>query len=407
MKIFSGIVGGLILGLIGAFLIVTAFAELKNASTTLGFIALFIMWGVGILIAIQAPSTAKTWRRILITAGIMSFLLPLAGVFYSTTYTAITANKGGEYSGAATAGAMVGGGLIIGFLGIIGFFMGLIFLIIGLLTGRDKQVVYIKIPTRNKTEIMQDDSLYPEDSVQLRPAAIKSFENTLNDKELTDCLECGIPLVPGDNHCRHCGKALIIKDTLTPVEQNGLKLTISGLVVIIILAGVFLANQYGMFPHEKTAAEVYKEKYMNSSYTDSDIAPITTENTDYWNNIKKRNAASSKTIDYKTVRSWSIPNGGYGKAIIINNQNRNYDDMKALGEILKRDFANDRNAFIFIFDDTRAAVLQENATNLNKDDGDFYDQHSIGMYTKNVNTGYHKMQIFLDGNNGSVSEVNY
>ena len=49
-----------------------------------------------------------------------------------------------EYAGAQAAGAAIGGGLISGFMGFVGFFLGVVFLIIGLLVGRDKQVVYVE-----------------------------------------------------------------------------------------------------------------------------------------------------------------------------------------------------------------------------------------------------------------------
>lgn len=48
------------------------------------------------------------------------------------------------HSGAAAAGAAIGGGLVSGALGFVGFLLGVVFLIIGLLVGRDKQIVYVQ-----------------------------------------------------------------------------------------------------------------------------------------------------------------------------------------------------------------------------------------------------------------------
>ena len=49
-----------------------------------------------------------------------------------------------EYAGAEAAGAFIGGGLISGFMGFVGFFVGIVFLILGLITGRDKEIIYVQ-----------------------------------------------------------------------------------------------------------------------------------------------------------------------------------------------------------------------------------------------------------------------
>lgn len=55
------------------------------------------------------------------------------------------------YAGAQAAGAAIGGGLVSGFLGFVGFFIGAVLLIIGLLIGRDKQVIYVQAPPNSGT----------------------------------------------------------------------------------------------------------------------------------------------------------------------------------------------------------------------------------------------------------------
>ena len=47
-------------------------------------------------------------------------------------------------STAAAAGAALGGGMITAITGFLGFLLGIIFLVIGLLVGRDKEVVIIR-----------------------------------------------------------------------------------------------------------------------------------------------------------------------------------------------------------------------------------------------------------------------
>jgi hypothetical protein len=99
------------------------------------------MWAVGIVIAVKAPNAGKAWRRLLLTSSVFSFLLPLAGVVFTGVFMA-TQTKGG----AEAAGAAIGGGLASGILGFVGFFLGVVFLLVGLLVGRDKQVIYVQAP---------------------------------------------------------------------------------------------------------------------------------------------------------------------------------------------------------------------------------------------------------------------
>jgi hypothetical protein len=108
-----------------------------------------------------------------------------------------------------------------------------------------------------------------------------------------------------------------------------------------------------------------------------------------------------KTINYEVVKSWEIPNGGFGKVIVISPQNFNEADMTLLGEKLKADTKNDRNAFIFIFDDKKAAEMRDrlpSTTNPpNETEQDYYDKHFVGDYSRNINSGYHQFTIYFDG----------
>ena len=114
-------------------------------------------------------------------------------------------------------------------------------------------------------------------------------------------------------------------------------------------------------------------------------------------------------IQYQIVQESPITNGGYLRTIVIDPKHRNFKNMKTLGDTLRKDTASDRNAIVFVYDDARAAAMQRDAANdkLSGADGAFYDQHSIGNYTRNINTGYHTLEIFLDGLNGTVTEINY
>lgn len=115
--------------------------------------------------------------------------------------------------------------------------------------------------------------------------------------------------------------------------------------------------------------------------------------------VVAKTTTSQKQIPYQIVKRWDIPNGGEGKLIVISPNNLNEADMTALGENLRNDTKNDRNAFISIFDDTKAvsvrdAVLSDTASKANQD---LYDKHFIGEYDRNINTGYNQLQIYFDG----------
>ena len=141
MKILAGIVGGLILAILGSLLVTVTFAAGSDGAVK-GVGAFFITWVVGVAVAVMAPSASKAWRRLLLASSVFSFLMPLSGMIYTGAYVANNTKGGAE-----AAGAAIGGGLVSGALGFIGFFLGVIFLIVGLLVGRDKQIVYVERPT--------------------------------------------------------------------------------------------------------------------------------------------------------------------------------------------------------------------------------------------------------------------
>jgi len=116
--------------------------------------------------------------------------------------------------------------------------------------------------------------------------------------------------------------------------------------------------------------------------------------------IKKTEA---KKISYEIVERWSIPNGGEVKVIVISPEYLNETDMVTLGEKLKNDTKNDRNAFIFVFTDKKAAASRDKGMlgELSKIDQDFYDKNYVGQYDKNGNTGYHQFAIYFDGAMGT------
>lgn len=124
-KIVAGVVGGFIVAFLASNIVSLVFGS-KGAATA----ALLVSWALAIVVALKSPRGAKAWRWLLVTSAALSFVVPLA--------TLISTTK-------ETEGAAVAGGLIAtGFFGVVFFLLGLAFLVIGLLVGRDKQVIVIK-----------------------------------------------------------------------------------------------------------------------------------------------------------------------------------------------------------------------------------------------------------------------
>ncbi|WP_339453375.1 hypothetical protein [Pseudomonas sp. JAI120] len=144
MKVLAGLVGGLILAILLSMVVAIAGAASPGAGGAAGAIVFFVAWIIALVVAIYAPTPGKAWRRLLVTSGIAAFMLPLSGIIFTGSH--IATNVSGAHSGAETAGAAIGGTLVSGFLGFVGFFLGVILLVIGLLAGRDKQIVYIQSP---------------------------------------------------------------------------------------------------------------------------------------------------------------------------------------------------------------------------------------------------------------------
>lgn len=141
MKFVAGLIGGLILAVLAATVVGLAGAASGSGA---GAGVFFGAWVIALVIALTAPRAGKAWRRLLIISGLMAFMLPLSGIIFTGSYVATKVDHTSAHAAAEAAGATIGGALVSGALGFIGFFLGVILIIVGLLTGRDKQVVYVQ-----------------------------------------------------------------------------------------------------------------------------------------------------------------------------------------------------------------------------------------------------------------------
>jgi hypothetical protein len=114
-------------------------------------------------------------------------------------------------------------------------------------------------------------------------------------------------------------------------------------------------------------------------------------------------------VPYRIIEEWTVPNGGYVRIIVIDPVHRNEQDMRELGDSLRYDTKDDRNAVVFVYDDEKAARMRKDALaeQLSEQDLADHDTHMIGHYTRNINSGFHALNIVLDGIDGPSIEVKY
>lgn len=121
----------------------------------------------------------------------------------------------------------------------------------------------------------------------------------------------------------------------------------------------------------------------------------------------KQQPVEQKELSYETVKSWDIPNGGQGKTVLISRSYFNESDMNRLGEKLRDENKNQRNAFVSVFTDRRAAEMRDRVLSdeLTAEEQVFYDQHYVAQYTQNANSKLKRYVIYYDGPAGSNSKT--
>ena len=134
-KIAAGVLGGLVVAVLGlsvALITGIRLASDPGSGVQAGIIAFVVFWILALAFAVTAKRAAKAWRRLLVAAGILSFSLPFSSLSAGIPTGEYLRDLGGVGVTDATT---------------IGFFLGLIFLVIGLRVGRDRPV-----PTRRRRE---------------------------------------------------------------------------------------------------------------------------------------------------------------------------------------------------------------------------------------------------------------
>ena len=127
-KVIAGIIGGLIVAILGSAVFGLTFGGSENGSAV--GVAFFVLWAISLAIAILSESGGRAWRKLFFISAALSFALPLSSLVFGGR--AVIEAEGG----AEAVGTAIGGGLIAVFTGFVGFFLGLVFLVLGFVTGR-------------------------------------------------------------------------------------------------------------------------------------------------------------------------------------------------------------------------------------------------------------------------------
>ncbi len=140
-RLAAGLIGGFILAVLATNIFSAILGDVTTNEQSVAVMAVsgiifFGLWTASVIFAIKAKRAAKVWRLLLVLNACLSFALPLAGFVMAGKAVHQFETTGRQLEAIAMAGA---GGITAIFLGILGFFLGAIFLTVGLLVGRDKQ----------------------------------------------------------------------------------------------------------------------------------------------------------------------------------------------------------------------------------------------------------------------------
>lgn len=138
-RLVAGVVGGSIVTTLGynIFMLVATDPMKKEPGPlvlTLAWILAVILIATCVTISVRSVRPAKAWRRMLIPSGILSFLFPLAFMVPTLRATGQSASSGADLEAGFYA---IGGTVVAIVLGFFGVILGTVFLVIGLLVGKD------------------------------------------------------------------------------------------------------------------------------------------------------------------------------------------------------------------------------------------------------------------------------
>lgn len=141
LKIVAGIVMGIIAGIVAMAVAGLGVGGGTEAAGPIRW-AFLIAFLLTLFLAVRAARARFAWSRGALITGLLCFMLPLAGFVFSAIVghgNVVKASTQAEQVGAAI-GSGIGGVMVTGVTAVLGFFGGLIFLIMAYFLGRARPV---------------------------------------------------------------------------------------------------------------------------------------------------------------------------------------------------------------------------------------------------------------------------
>lgn len=142
MRVIEAVIGGSVFAIFGnilAGIVFTAYPEIMVSATSVSAGLCFV---TAFYVVVKSETRVKALQRLLLLASVFSFLLPLSALIYSGCFIVGDLRQGTLFTDAHYSGLSIREGVITWVVGITGFLLGIVFLITGLLVGRESQFAY-------------------------------------------------------------------------------------------------------------------------------------------------------------------------------------------------------------------------------------------------------------------------
>ena len=118
---------------------------------------------------------------------------------------------------------------------------------------------------------------------------------------------------------------------------------------------------------------------------------------------------STPALSYWLVEEWTIPAGGFVRTAVVTKANPTESELRSVGEMLRKDTKGDKNAFIYVYDDARAALNRRRTLSetLTQREMQHHNRHRVGIYIRNRKTRADEFQITPSGLDGPEIVVRY
>ncbi|MFT4808051.1 MAG: hypothetical protein ACI9LX_001376 [Paraglaciecola sp.] len=134
-KIVCGFFGGLLVTLLTAWVLSPVFILFPSIGGAMSSLFFYGIWVLFFVLAFRAEHLSRVWRKVWIFSAFLCFLMPISSLIFA-----------GGLANASSGAGVIGLGAMLGVAGsafigsIIIALFGIVFLVIGLLTGRKKNL---------------------------------------------------------------------------------------------------------------------------------------------------------------------------------------------------------------------------------------------------------------------------